>query len=65
MSQRYRCKPSDVLYIPDGYEAFCFNEACEYITRRLEDGEEPKFKKKFSSFADMYGDLERRGTKCR
>nr|DAH73226.1 MAG TPA: hypothetical protein [Caudoviricetes sp.] len=65
MAQRYRCRPSEILNIPEEYDAFCFDEACAYISSRIEDGETPVFRKSFHSFSDMYKDLERRGTKCR
>ena len=35
-------KPSDILGIEDAYTAFCFDEACAYILKRIQDGEEPK-----------------------
>lgn len=34
-------KPSDILGIEDAYTAFCFDEACAYIIKRISDGEEP------------------------
>lgn len=65
MAQMYHCKPSEILNIHEEYDAFCFNEACAYISLKIEDGETPIFKKSFRSFSDMYKDLERKGTKCR
>ena len=50
----YRCRPSFLLDIVDPYTAFCFDEACAYITKKMEDGEEPIFKLKFKSFSDLY-----------
>lgn len=38
----------------DTYTAYCFDEACAYIIRKLEEGEEPQFKVEYKSFADMY-----------
>ena len=34
--------------------AYCFDEACAYITKELEEGKEPSFKAKYASFSDMY-----------
>lgn len=50
----YKVRPSTLLDITDPYTAYCFDEACAYITGRLEDGEEPQFKKKYKSFKDIY-----------
>lgn len=60
MAERYRCKPSEVIGIPEEYAAFCFDEACAYISSRIDDGEEPIFRKKYKSFADMYKRIEGR-----
>ena len=38
-------KPSDLMGIDDAYTAFCFDEACAVIIKRIQDGEEPKFTK--------------------
>lgn len=40
--------------IYDPYTAFCFDEACAYITQQMEDGKEPIFVQKFKSFKDVY-----------
>lgn len=53
------------MKISEDYAAFCFDEACDYILGRIEDDEEPKFKKKFGGFSDYYSDLERRDVICR
>lgn len=50
----YRCRPSTLLDISDPYTAYCFDEACAYITSKKENGEEPVFKTKFSSFKELY-----------
>lgn len=39
------CRPSEILEIYDPYTAFCFDEACAYIVRQLEDGKEPILKR--------------------
>ena len=39
------CRPSEILEIYDPYTAFCFDEACAYIVRQLEDGQEPILKR--------------------
>ena len=38
-------KPSDLMGIDDAYTAFCFDEACAVIIKRIKDGEEPRFLK--------------------
>lgn len=38
-------KPSDVMGIEDAYTAFCFDEACAMIVKRIKDGEKPIFLK--------------------
>lgn len=50
----YKCRPSTLFGLTDPYTSYCFDEACAYITRQLEDGEEPVFTKRYNSFADMY-----------
>lgn len=64
MSKLYNCRPSDILRIEEDYAAFCFDEACMFISVKLENGESPMFKRKYNSFSDIYKGLERRGTKC-
>lgn len=50
----YKVRPSTLFDIGDPYTAYCFDEACAYITGQLEKGEEPQFKKKYKSFKDIY-----------
>lgn len=45
--------------ITDPYTAYCFDEACLFIARKLEDGEEPVFEVKYNSFADLYRQYEK------
>lgn len=54
LARRYKCRPSTLFDIADPYTAFCFDEACAYIQMKLDDGEEPTFERKFTSFKDMY-----------
>nr|DAI66992.1 MAG TPA: hypothetical protein [Caudoviricetes sp.] len=58
MANIYKCRPSTLLDISDPYTSFCFDEACAYIIQKLEDGEEPIFKAKYSSFKDLYAQYE-------
>jgi hypothetical protein len=53
----YNRTPSEVLRIEDEYTAFCFDEACAFIRAKMEHPkkpEQPKFRKHYSSFADLY-----------
>lgn len=54
MSKLYAKTPSEVMNIEDEYIAYCFNEACAYIIGRLQNGDELQFKKKYTSFSDLY-----------
>lgn len=54
----YKVRPSTLFDISDPYTAFCFDEACAYITGKLEQGEEPQFRKKYKSFRDIYSKYE-------
>ena len=54
LAKRYQCRPSTFFGIADPYTSYCFDEACAYITAQIEEGNEPNFKKKFSSFKEMY-----------
>lgn len=47
-------RPSKVLGIEDSYTAFCFDEACAFVQQKIEAGEEPKFKKEYKSFSELY-----------
>lgn len=51
-------KPSDLFDIKDPYTAYCFNEAVALIIIKMNDGEEPQFKKKYGSFSDIYKRFE-------
>jgi hypothetical protein len=42
-SIKYNKLPSEILRIKDKYIAFCFDEACMYISNELENGNEPKW----------------------
>lgn len=57
MANKYRERPSKLIDLQDPYEAFCFDEACFFITRKIEEGETPVFEKKLSSFRDLYKNL--------
>lgn len=39
------CRPSEIMDIKDPYTAFCFDEACSYITQRINEGDDPILKK--------------------
>ena len=43
MSKLYRIRPSEILGIVDTYTAYCLDEACAYITSKIQKGEEPDF----------------------
>lgn len=51
-------RPSELLDIEDAYAAFCFDEACAFILKKLQDGEEPVIKddkeKVISKPSDLY-----------
>lgn len=34
-------RPSEIMDIEDAYLAFCFDEACAFIIKKIMDGEEP------------------------
>lgn len=54
MAKKYQCRPSTLFDIADPYTAYCFDEACAYIYKKLEDGEEPIFEKEYKSFTELY-----------
>ena len=41
---RFHKLPSEIARIYDGYEAFCFDEACDYIISQLENKKKPKWR---------------------
>ena len=55
MSHRYNKLPSEILHIDnDDYTAFCFDEACDYIMNRIEDGDKPIWTQHYGSFTELY-----------
>lgn len=42
------------MAIEDPYTAYCLDEACSYVLMRIEQGDEPRFTKKYTSFKDIY-----------
>ena len=43
LSTTYQKRPSEILNIEDDYLAFCFDEACMYITQQIKDDKTPRF----------------------
>ena len=64
MSNLYRCRPSDLLQVEEEYAAWCLDEACLFVKMKIDEGEEPVFKKKYTSFSSIYGDLKKGGVIC-
>lgn len=58
IAQLYGIRPSNLVGVEDAYEAFCFDEACAFIQLKMMGEEEPKFKKVYKSFKDLYKDYE-------
>lgn len=54
VSRNLKARPSELFGIEDPYTAYCLDEACSYIISRIEQGEEPRFKKEYKSFKDIY-----------
>lgn len=65
MSKAYCCRPSELLSVDEEYAAWCLDEACMLVRVHIENGEEPTFHKAYSSFSDMYKNLEKGGVSCR
>lgn len=42
------------MAIEDPYTAYCLDEACSYVLMRIEQGDEPRFTKKYTTFKDIY-----------
>ena len=64
MAAVYQCRPSQLLAVDEEYAAWCLDEACMLVKMKLDDGEEPIFKKQYASFSDIYGDLKKGGVIC-
>lgn len=58
MSRMYRCRPSELMGVPDPYTAYCLDEAVAYLMSRVDAGEELVFKREYSSFSDIYKQYE-------
>lgn len=56
LANTYRVRPSTLLGIDDEYTSYCFDEACAYIIKQIEDEKEPVFRKTYKSFKDMYAE---------
>lgn len=54
LSNTWKERPSVIMGISDPYTAYCFDEACTFILKRIEDGDEPMFRKKYTSFKELY-----------
>lgn len=54
LANAYQCRPSALMDVEDPYTAYCFDEACVYIVRKINDDKEPTFRANYKSFKDMY-----------
>lgn len=54
MVQRYNRRPSEFLGIEDPYTAYCFDEACTFIQKQLDDGKEFVQNRHYTSFTELY-----------
>lgn len=62
MASLYKCRPSEIMGLTnDPYTAYCLDEACTYIKIQLDNEKQPKFTKKYSSFTDIYKNLQKGG----
>ena len=61
MAKLYSTRPSTLLVVEDEYTAYCIDEACSYISSRIERGDNPSFEVRYSSFSSMYHDLRQEG----
>ena len=60
----YGKRPSEILGVTEEYDAYCFDEAVAYIILKLEQGEQPKYKKEHTratvkSMSDFHGGMTR------
>ena len=61
---RWNTRPSQLLEIEDAYTAYCFDEACAYIAKKVIDEEkEPTFRATHTSFRDVYAGYNDKGVK--
>ena len=58
LSNVYHCRPSTLLDITDPYTAYCFDEACAFINDKMSQDEQPKFKKQYKSFKELYSQFD-------
>jgi hypothetical protein len=60
MAKLYNTLPSIIMGLQSEgeYVCFCFDEACAYIRQRLDKGDEIVRRTHYSSFSQMYADLE-------
>ena len=65
MMRLYRCRPSELLHVEEDYAAWCLDEACLFAQMEIDEGKQPIFRAKYSSFSDIYKGLEKGGVVCR
>lgn len=58
MAKYYNVKPSELIGELDHYTAYCFDEACMFIMHKIDDGEEPQFRRHYGSFAELYKEYQ-------
>ena len=51
---QYNDKPSRIMNITDPYTAYCFDQACTYIHKKMASGEKPQYVREYKSFSEMY-----------
>ena len=54
--QRFHVRPSEMLRLQDGYEAYCFDEVCCWMLGQLEEGKHPFFQRAVVGGNDDCGD---------
>jgi hypothetical protein len=62
----YNKRPSEIMNIDDDYTAYCFDEACAFITTEIERGEIPTYPedkekdkpKEYTCPSEMYRAIE-------
>ena len=53
----YGKRPSEIIGVTEEYDAYCLDEAVAYIILKMEQGEQPRYKKEFTSAKDFYKSL--------
>jgi hypothetical protein len=58
LADYYHKRPSEILGIQVEYDAYCFDEACMFISLSLSEGKTPHWHRDVNSLHELYGKFD-------